>query len=182
MYKIYYLVSKSTDWYYIGMTKNSLENRFNAHIHSMRRGTKTPLYSCMRKYQDFIPILRAEFDTHEECCEEEIRLIAEAKELGHNVLNLADGGNGGFVVPEDKIDSWKRKLRKKRRGRKPALGMKHTEENKKIFSKVSKEYWATQVTYSAEAISKCSSFKEAHDVYGISKTHYYRLKRQSCSE
>ena len=174
MYKIYYLVSPSTSYYYIGMTKNSINTRFTQHKSAARLGKKTALYDCMRKYNDFICVLKNDNLTHKECCEEEIRLIEEARALSHNILNLAAGGEGGFVVPN--IESWKEKLRAKRLGRKPALGMQHTEANKQLFSDVSNKYWDTQETYNAEDIVMYS-FKEAKAVYGISKTHYYRLKR-----
>lgn len=90
---------------------------------------------------------------------------------------MTNGGEGGFVVPAEKINSWKEKLSKARKGRQPALGMKHTEENKKLFSEVSKKYWDENRIYSPEEIRKFSSFKEANRATGISKTHYYRIKR-----
>lgn len=176
MYKIYYLVSPSTDWYYIGMTSNAIQKRLTQHKSSARCGVKSPLYNCMRKYDDFLIVLKDEFLTHEECCDKEIELISQAKLLEHKILNLAAGGEGGFVVSD--IENWKEKLREKRRGKKPALGMTHTDENKKLFSEVSKKYWSTQDTYIPKEICKLS-FKEANKIFGISKTHYYRLKRAS---
>lgn len=181
MYKVYYLVSYSTNWYYIGITKNSLKTRFTQHKSSARRGVKSPLYDCMRKYEDFLIVLKKDFLSHEEACNLEILLIEEARASGHKILNLAKGGEGGFVIPEKGLESWKDKLRAKRKGRKPALGMEHTEENKKLFSDVSKKYWFTQDTYDVKKV--CSvSFKEARDKHGISKTHYYRLKRSLSSD
>jgi len=179
MYKVYYLVSYSTSRYYIGITRNKLRTRFMQHTSASDRGVKSPLYDCMRKYKDFLIVLRDEYPTHKECCEREIELIAGARELKHSILNLADGGEGGFYVHD--IANWKKQLRAKRQGRKPALGMKHTEENKEYFSEVAREYWKTQPTYVAEEILK-HSFSAAKEMYGISKTHYYRLKRQSSNE
>lgn len=177
MYKVYYLVSSSTKWYYIGITKNNLTVRLTQHKSSANRGTNSPLYDCMRKYNNFTIILRDEYTIHKECCDREIELIAKAKELDHNILNLAKGGEGGFVVPKGKIGAWKTKLVAKRAGRKPALGMQHTKENKQLFSQVSKKYWETQKTYDSKQIASLS-FKEAKEKYGISKTHYYRLKKR----
>lgn len=59
--------------------------------------------------------------------------------------------------------------------------MKHTEENRLLFSKVSKEYWDSQETYNWEEIKKYSH-KEAKKIFGISTTHYYRLKKQNGEE
>ena len=75
------------------------------------------------------------------------------------------------------IKNWKKKLSKSRKGRKPALGMKHSKENKILFSKISNEYWGTQITYKWEDF-KHLSHKEAKKQFGISTTHYYRLKKR----
>ena len=85
---------------------------------------------------------------------------------------MVEGGKPSFRVKD--IKSWKKKLRKARKGRKPSLGMKHSDENKKLFSKVSTEYWKSQKTYDVEQVRKLS-FKEANLKLGISKTHYYRI-------
>jgi hypothetical protein len=96
-----------------------------------------------------------------------------------NTYNLAPGGLNSFVVTDK--ESWIGKLKKARIGGTPALGMSHTEENKKLFSKVSKEWWSSQETYNPECVLKLS-FKEAHKEFGISKTHYYRLRRTLSNE
>ncbi len=170
------MVSYETKKYYIGMTGTSLNKRMLSHKSSCLSGKKTPLYDIMRKYgiSSFFMVLIDEFDTKEECCSAEIDYIYKARKNNHLLLNLADGGEGGFVVTD--IDSWKEKLRISRQGGKPALGMEHTEENKLLFSKVSKEYWNTQETYDSIAVTSVS-FKTAKEKYGVSKTHYYRLKR-----
>jgi len=175
MYKVYYLVSYSTDKYYIGMTKSKLQTRLNQHRNSVRQEKKTPLYNCMRKYDDFIIVLVGEYTSHKDCCDKERELISDARDKGYAILNLADGGEGGFTITD--IDSWKEKLKIKRQGGKPAMGMKHTEENKELFSKVSKKYWDTQDTYNPIEVTSVS-FKKAKEKYGISKTHYHRLKRE----
>lgn len=181
MYKLYYVVTNKANGYYIGMTKGKLFSRFNHHKHSCCRGVKNKLYDYMRKYgvESFKIVLVAEYSTHKECCDAEIEAIKVARESGHKLLNLADGGEGGFNV-QDKF-SWRMKLSKARKGRKPALGMKHSEENKKLFSKLSTEYWEENRTYHKYDIEGLS-FKEARDLYGISKTHFYRLKRALSNE
>lgn len=178
MYKVYYLVSPSTPKYYIGMTKNKLSTRLIQHQSSARSGKNTPLYAAMRKYQDFTIVLVNEFSHREDCCNREIELIASALENGFPILNLSPGGDGGYCVPEEDKPDWIAKLKAKRVGRKPALGMKHSPENRELFSKVSKEYWSTQETYPSDEICKLS-FQEAKKLFGISKTHYYRLLKRS---
>ena len=73
---------------------------------------------------------------------------------------------------------WIDNLKRGRVGKKPALGMRHTRENRQLFSRVSREYWDNQDTYidNAEDILKLSH-REAKKVFGISTTHYYRLKK-----
>ena len=78
-----------------------------------------------------------------------------------------------------------KKLKEQRKGRTPALGMKHTDESKKISSEVSNKYWDTQDTFArnpekVEAILQLSH-KEAKLQFGISTTHYYRLKKRFAS-
>jgi len=132
----------------------------------------------MNKYGvEFFRISALSECTWEQACELEKQLIA----TGEYSYNIAVGGEGGYVVPDEKKEEWKNKLSSARKGRKPALGMSHTEENKKLFSEVSKKYWSTQDTYNAEEVIALT-FKEAHTKYGISKTHYYRLKRSLFSE
>jgi len=181
VYKIYYLVSNKTKSYYIGMTKCSLNYRLNSHKFAAKSGVKSKIYTCMRKYgvDNFIIVLVNEFNTHKECCEAEIKYISEARKNKHNILNIANGGEGGFCVKDRK--AWRLKLSEKRKGKKPSLGMKHSDKNRDYFSKVSRAYWEENRMYRPEDINGLS-FKEANQKYGISRTHFYRLKRASCNE
>ena len=171
MYQIYEIVNKVSGRRYIGMTKNSLWQRFASHKHAAKSGKKSRLYDAMRSYgiDNFEINFLEKFDTKQDCCEREIFLIAE----GENLYNLASGGEGGFAVRN--VEEWKKKLRKARVGRKPALGMKHTDENKKFFAECNKR---KKLLYD---FNLPKSFKEAHSLYGISKTHYYRLVKRAGS-
>jgi group I intron endonuclease len=170
-------VSEKTNSVYVGMTKNKLSTRLIQHKFKSRKGTKSPLYDCMRKYgeDNFIFVLRDKFETIEECQEAEIYWIKFARENNWKLLNLADGGNGGYVIPEDKKENWKLKLSKARQGRQPSLGLKHTEENKKYFSECSKRRKLLYPTLNVLEVG----FKEAKETFGISKTHYYRLLKRA---
>lgn len=181
MFTLYCVVNDiKPEKYYIGMTASALEKRLYQHKRSAMSGKNTPLYALMRKYgcEHFRIVPVAEFPTREQCAEAEIDSIATAYILGHDILNLAKGGEGGFVIQD--TAAWKKKLSASRNGRKPALGMKHTEENKKLFREASRKYWDSVGTYDASTV--CSlPFMEAHKQYGISKTHYYRLKKRLLS-
>lgn len=182
MYYLYCIKNKVSDSVYIGITGNSVSRRFYEHIHNATiLNKKTKLYDAIRSYGiDSFEIFELDyFNTREECCIAEIDSIKCAKEIGQNVYNMTEGGDGGFVVPIDKIPKWKEKLSLARQGRQPALGMKHSEENKKLFSDVSNKYWDEHRIYSVEDIQQCSSFREAKEIFKISKTHYYRLKKRA---
>lgn len=180
MYKIYKITNIVTNKYYIGMTKQEVSKRFSQHKSSSKKpNPKNYLYNTMKKYgiENFIIEQLFKFSTKEECCRKEIELISE--NIGG--YNLAKGGETGFSMlekSEEEIANWKEALCEKRKGKKPALGMKHTEENKKLFSKVSREYWDSQETYSWDDM-KDYTYKEAIKKFGISQTHYYRLKKSA---
>lgn len=162
---------------YVGIT-NNVQKRIQSHKDRVRSSYKTPLYCAIRsKYLWNLKVIR-EFKSREEVCESEIELIEFLRELDVPLLNLADGGEGGFVV-QDK-ESWKAKLRKARAGQQPAKGMTHTDENKRIFSECSRKYWESQETYSDDLEAILSlDHKEAKKVFGISTTHYYRLRKRA---
>jgi group I intron endonuclease len=179
MYNIYFLVSAETNRMYIGMTKNNLNTRLIQHKSSALKGKKSPLYDCMRKHgiDNFIICLRNSFLTKEECCLAEKYWISFGRKNNWNLLNLADGGEGGYIIPEAQKEEWQKKLSIKRHGRKPALGMKHSEENKKFFSECNKRKIPTYPELNPLEIG----FTAANKKYGISKTHYYRLLKRAKS-
>lgn len=172
MYKLYKITNQINNKYYIGMTKQSLEKRFSQHKQSAKTKT-TYLYNAFNKYDsdNFNIELITEFETKIECCNAEILYISQ----NTNGYNLASGGEGGFVIQD--IYAWKEKLKKSRKGRTPSLGLIHTEETKQICTESSKKYWDSVETYDWNNI-KNYSHKEAKEKFGISTTHYYRLRKQ----
>jgi hypothetical protein len=163
---------------YIGMTKNSLEYRWSGHKYAAKLGKKSPLYDAMRKYGNdiFIMLTIGEYDNKKDCCQAEIDTIANCRLVGNKLYNLANGGEGGYVVPEHLKDEWKAKLSKARQGRKPALGMKHTEKNKKFFAECNK-----RKVFTYPNLDFSLGFTKNNKLYGISKTHYYRLLKRTNS-
>lgn len=171
---IYCATNKVNGKSYVGMTKTTLEQRRNSHHTSARTGSKLYFHNAIRKYgeENFEWRVIAYCPDESQMRHLESLLIRYYKYEG--CYNIADGGAGGFVIPEDKIEEWKGKLRKARKGRKPALGMKHTEENKRFFSECSKR---KKLLYDGVDFTKIS-FPEAQREYGISKTHFYRLRKK----
>jgi hypothetical protein len=170
MYKVYEISTVESDKMYIGMTKNTLAQRLWQHKDMVNKGSNLKSHNWMRKYLTTISITSLyDFETKEECSAKEKELIARYKD---KVVNIAPGGEGGFVVQD--VESWKEKLREKRKGRQPALGLKHTEENKAKF----KEYTENRVPkYPIQEVIRMS-FKDASSKYGISKSHYLRLRHK----
>jgi len=184
MYYAYLITNTVNNKVYVGITKN-IPNRWRSHKYQAKKSrVKSSLYLAMNKYgfHSFNIEEIASFESSDECCEFEINSINFLRENNIPNYNLHDGGTIGYSMSGDeRYEEWKQKLSIARQGRKPALGMKHTEDNKQLFSDVSNKYWSTQDVYDIEAIVKLS-FKEAHSYYGISKTHYYRLRRGSSSD
>lgn len=172
MYYLYKISCESSEFVYYGKTVNT-KQRLHTHRHSAKT-KKTPLYCWMRKYPEWCMEVIAIFDREEVCNDAERALIKLCRDLSVKILNLAPGGEGGFYV-KDK-EEWRLKLIETRKGKKPALGMKHSEENKKLFGMYGKMRWDLYGRYPKEVTEL--SFKEANIKYGISKTHYYRLRKE----
>lgn len=171
--RLYKYTNIKTGRAYYGISKD-VKQRNYSHVSLVRRGHKTPFYDAVRKYgwNSFTLSISNELTT-EQAQVAEIILIA----LTYN-YNLHKGGSIGFSIL-DKSDievlNWRRKLSKARKGRTPAKGMSHTEENKQLFSEYGKLRWDLYGRYPEEVVNY--SFREAKEKFGISKTHYYRLKR-----
>lgn len=158
---------------YYGITVNPKQRWYS---HRQLRG-KTPLYDAMRSYGREVFVLEVLDEGPDELiAQKEVDLIASDPDC----YNLHLGGHIGFDVSTkdaESVEQWKAKLREKRKGRKPALGMQHSEETKKLCGEYGKLRWDIHGRYPDEVLG--CSFIEANKKYGISKTHYYRLKRQS---
>ena len=172
MCKVYKITNRINNKFYIGIS-NNVSRRWNSHKHFSTKGTNHPFYNALRKYgyANFKVETLYTFKSRHEACNKEKELILTLSPE----YNIAKGGEGGFVVAD--VESWKAKLRIARAGRKPALGVKHTEETKRKCSEAAKRKVISYPTINTEL-----SFKEAREKYGISKTHFYRLKRSKSSD
>ncbi len=184
--EVYCIENKVNGALYFGLTKK-FKQRMAAHKHHFKQGVRLPLYQAMQKYgiENFDCYVVASGLTLEEAQEYEIQLIAEAKRIGFKVYNIHLGGGIGFDVRlkgEEGVREWKAKMSASRKDKKPALGMQHTEENKKLFGQYGKLRWDIYGRYPNEVLDY--GFTEANKRYGISKTHYYRLRkaRALCNE
>lgn len=173
-YSLYIMCNSVTGDEYVGLTKNYVQ-RMRSHKSSSKTGV-THLYRAIRKYGWDV------FDISIICkgSKEYISSVEKSWIHTHNpTYNVSSGGETGGYVQEYDRDQWISKLKQSRSGRKPALGMKHTEDNKELFREFGKKRWESYGTYSKDITT--ISLKEANLKYGISKTHYYRLKREGRS-
>lgn len=173
---LYEITNTVTPDVYVGIARKSVRSRWAAHKSAAKK-YNWPLYSAMNKYgaDKFKLTIIGNFSTEADLLAAERERVAFHRK--HNrCLNILDGGESYFPIKNK--EAWKEKLKEKRAGRTPALGMKHSEENKKLFSECGKKRWDIHGRY--PDISNLS-FSEAHKKYGISKTHYYR-KRNMRSE
>lgn len=171
--KLYEIRNTINTTVYVGITRSSIKQRWSSHKWAAKVGI-SPLYLAMRKHgiENFSIHLIAEFGEESKLQLAE-RTRIQQQRAQTSCYNVLDGGESYFPI-KDKV-AWKEKLRAARVGRKPALGMTHSEENKKVFSECGKVRWDKYGRYPANTMTL--AFKEAKTAYGISKTHYYRLKK-----
>lgn len=211
MYYAYLITNNVNNKVYIGITINPrerwLRHQSNARCESFKRGKGTYLYNSMRKHgiENFTFEVVKEFINKSDCCTYEENTIAFFRENAISNYNLHDGGTLGHAMSptHPKWEQWKlalrknslansndtearnawiNKLKEQRKGKTPALGMKHTNESKQIASEVSNKYWDTQdpFTRDIDRVTKilALSHRDAKAQFGISTTHYYRLKKR----
>ena len=159
---------------YFGITRH-LERRLASHKHAIKSGRKTPFYDSVRSYgwENFDQYILSKGS------EKHIAFLEQlCIEHDSTCYNLHLGGHIGFdVTTKDatSVEEWKLKLRQSRKGRKPAEGMKHTEEIKRICGEFGKIRWDIYGRYPKEVLDY--GFAESNKKFGISKTHYYRLRK-----
>lgn len=178
-YWLYILRNNVTGSMYVGVTKTTPQRRLNAHRCAARRGVGgSALYDAMRKYgvAAFSIWLSVECDDEDQMYAREREMIAQLRERGQKLYNIKPGGRGegrGSAPVRDR-EALREKLRAARQGKTPALGMRHTDANKKVFSAAARRRWEGKV-YPVEVLTV--GHREAKERWGISTTHYYRLQR-----
>ena len=182
MFYLYRITNLINDKIYHGITSDTYQ-RWQAHKSSARTGRgKSPLHLSMRKHgvNNFKFEVLESYTLKEHAAEDEVELIRFCKEFNIPSYNLHRGGTYGFSIldkSDKEVSEWREKLRKGRAGKKPAQGMSHTEENKVIFGRFGKQRWDLYGRYDYAIILKLG-FTKANKQYGISKTHYYRLRKE----
>ena len=128
MYKIYGLRLKNSEYVkYIGYTGKSIQERFSQHLRITIKGNYKNAY-WLKKHKENVEIFLIEdgISSHNEVCIKEINYIKLYRELGYDLNNTNDGGEGsnGFKHSEET----KQKLKYAN------LGKKHSDESKNKMS------------------------------------------------
>jgi group I intron endonuclease len=170
---LYQIRNTVSDRKYYGLATNP-KRRLAGHRHSAK-SKKTPLYDAIRSYgwETFVFEILVQ-GTDDYIAELEIKIIASDP----NCYNLHLGGHIGFDVStksKEQVQEWKAKLSMARANKKPAQGMTHSKETKKICGEHGKMRWDIHGRYPVKVLDY--GFAEASKKYGISKTHYYRLRK-----
>ena len=175
--KLYEIRNTENKSIYVGITRTTLDARWRAHKCAAKRGTRSIIYDAMRSFgiDKFTIHPVSDFESEEELLQAERDLIKFHRDSSEKCYNILDGGASYFPIQDRQ--AWKVKLSAARQGKKPALGMKHTDENRKKFSEFGKLRWDMYGRYPEEVVGL--KYKDAHTKYGISKTHYYRLRKQA---
>lgn len=103
------------------------------HKYKKNKGVNSPLYNKMNKYNHETSIL-IESDSYEEILKMEVIVIKNFRDLGYEVLNLTDGGEGTLGYSYERTDEHKIKLSEN--NARHMLGKHHSEETKEKMHKI----------------------------------------------
>jgi hypothetical protein len=155
-YKIYGLKLKDSDEIkYIGMTKQSLENRLMGHISSSKRyNHKNACWLKGHKDEVEIVLIEDGILTNKDCCQKEIHYIKLFKSFGANLNNYTIGGDsGGGMSGKKQSEETRKKISESHTGKKqgpawnkgmkgspggPKKGTKFSDEHRKKLSEAAK--------------------------------------------
>ena len=109
---VYRITNKINGKSYIGQTVRTLDQRWRSHLSSVNQGSKFRFHSAIRKYgvDNWKLDILFENDDVDLCKKKEEELIA-LYNLTNNKkgYNATPGGCGGWVVPYEKYEFWRKK-------------------------------------------------------------------------
>ena len=114
---------------YIGYTSLSISKRLVKHMQNAQLGHDTKFYRAIRKYglSNIKSSILYESFSKEEVLEKE-KFYITSYDSFRKGYNMTLGGEGGFVVPEEKLNSWKVKKSKAMSGEKNSRYTGFTDE------------------------------------------------------
>lgn len=108
-YIIYIHTFKSTNKSYIGYTSLTIEKRLNKHVLNCKAGHDSKFYRAIKKYgiADLDSKVLCECKNKEDAIQKEIEMIKNFDTF-QNGLNETIGGDGGWIIPDSKLQNWKK--------------------------------------------------------------------------
>ena len=105
MISLYIITNSVNRKIYVGITRNSVDDRLRSHFMSSRSGSNYSLHKAIRKYGEkafYIELVKS-FETWEDACAEEIRLISEKQThiSDGRGYNMTCGGEGFVGLSEE---------------------------------------------------------------------------------
>jgi len=101
---------KQTNKSYVGYTGLTLSKRLHRHIANAQAGHDTHFYKAIRKYgpKNIVSKTICECNSKEEALEKE-KYYIEYYDTFKSGYNMTIGGDGGWIVPDEKYDEWRHK-------------------------------------------------------------------------
>lgn len=128
---IYKITNITNNKAYVGLTVRSIEQRWKGHVSSARQGSPYRFHSAIRKYgiDSWKLEVLFEHENHTICREKEDFFI-QHYELNDSKkgYNAKPGGCGGWIVPKEKYNDWKRKISITNQGLNNGNSTKYTNE------------------------------------------------------
>jgi group I intron endonuclease len=109
---VYRITNKTNGKSYIGQSVRTVDQRWKAHLSSVRQGSKFRFHSAIRKYgvDDWKLEILFEHDDIDLCKKKEEELIKQFDLTNNkNGYNAKPGGCGGWIVPDEKYENWRQK-------------------------------------------------------------------------
>lgn len=162
---------------YVGIT-NNFERRMYQHEHQEQKFKHYPIYRAMNKYNHYTEIV-FESELYEDVLNMEKIIIKNFKDLGIELYNMTNGGEG--ILGYSHTDETKQKLRKINLGKNnPMYGKKVSYETilklRKALSGENNPMWGKKRSKETrEKISKSLS-GENHPMYGKKHTEETKMK------
>lgn len=117
MYIVYKITFKTTKKSYIGYTNKGILERMHTHTKKAAAGVDTHFYKALRLYGISDCVFETLFTSNnkEEALDKEKELIKQFDTI-RNGYNIADGGVGGWCVPDSKYKRWAQSIQDRVQG------------------------------------------------------------------
>ena len=109
---VYKITNRVNGKSYIGHSVRTLEQRWKSHLSSVRQGSKFRFHSAIRKYgmDQWDQEIIFEHTDVDVCKKKEEEMISHFNLMDNKKgYNAKPGGCGGWIVPDEKYESWRQK-------------------------------------------------------------------------